>query len=108
VVAARPKSSRFSKWGSLPGAYVFNKGVVEQVKTVTGGKPLALMNALVRDYTVRGDLVCDPCAGGATTLIAAGGLGRRGVGAESDPETYAKAQRRISRGVQMDLLEATR
>jgi hypothetical protein len=63
IVVARPKSHPWSKWGSLPGSYVFPKGTVEQTKAIVGGKPLALMRALVRDYTRRGDLVCDPCAG---------------------------------------------
>jgi len=38
---------------------------------IIGGKPMWLMRALVRDYSRPGNLVCDPCAGGATTLIAA-------------------------------------
>ena len=55
------------------------------------------MRALVRDYSRPGDLVCDPCAGGATTLIAAALEGRRAIGAELDPETYALACARIER-----------
>lgn len=89
---ARPKA--LSKWGTLPGGYTGPPG--ERVHV--GGKPLWLMRALVRDYTRRGDLVCDPCAGAATTLIAAATEGRRAVGAEVDPETYAVAMTRIQRG----------
>ena len=65
---------------------------------VVGGKPLDLMRAIVRDYSRPGDLICDPCAGGATTLLAAAMEGRRAVGAEIDHETYAKASARIARG----------
>ena len=61
------------------------------------------MRALVRDYTRPGDLVCDPCAGGATTLLAAAIEGRRAIGAELDPSTHAKAMRRIARGYTPDL-----
>lgn len=70
---ARPK--RLSKWGTLPGAYTFPRGKVVRI----GGKPLSLMRAIVRDYSREGDLVCDPCAGGATTLLAASLEGRRGL-----------------------------
>jgi hypothetical protein len=63
---------------ALPGAYVAG----EHGKDVPGGKPLALMEALVRDYSEPGDLVCDPCAGGGTTLLAAKLLGRRYVGSD--------------------------
>ena len=81
-------------WGSLPGAYVTSTA---EKRAIKGGKPIALMRALVRDYSRPGDLVCDPCAGGATTLIAAALEGRRAIGAELDPKTFALACARIER-----------
>ena len=95
---ARPKA--LSKWGTLPGGYC---GAPSHVKPsdrglAIGGKPLWLMQELLRDYTRPGDLVCDPCAGGATTLLAASIEGRRSIGAEMDPETYAKARKRLEAG----------
>lgn len=89
---ARPKS--LSKWGTLPGGYTGGPG--ERVHI--GGKPLWLMRALVRDYSREGDLIADPCAGAATTLIAAGIENRRAIGAEVDPETYELAAERIAKG----------
>lgn len=94
---ARPKA--LSKWGTLPGGYY---GKPERTIAV-GGKPVWLMRALVRDYTKPGDLVCDPCAGGATTLLAAVTEGRLAVGSEMDPETYAKAKARLARGYTPDM-----
>lgn len=79
-----------------PGVYTGS--LKDTGKLVTGGKPLWLMRALVRDYSEPGDVVCDPFAGGGTTLLAAAIEGRRAVGAECDPETFAKAQSRLSRG----------
>ena len=74
---------------------------------VAGAKPPNLMRALVRDYTRPGDLVCDPCAGGGTTLLAAVQEGRRAVGSEMDPETHAKAVERLKRKLaQSDLWAA--
>ena len=87
---ARPKA--LSQWGTLQGAYVGNRERQHHV----GGKPLWLMRNIVRDYSRRGDLVCDPCAGAGTTLLAAAIEGRRAIGAEVDPETFEKAVARLS------------
>lgn len=92
VNVGRPKA--LSKWGTLPGGYTGNQG--ERIHI--GGKPLWLMRALIRDYTRKGDLVCDPCAGAATTLLAATIENRRAIGAEVDPETFKVAQERLRAG----------
>jgi len=84
---------------ALPGAYIV--GQAQESKTgegITGGKPLDLMRASVRDYSEPGDVVCDPTAGGATTLLAAVMENRTAIGAERDPETWEKAVRRLRRG----------
>lgn len=92
IVVGRPKTRRFSRWGTLPGAYVVP---AEHGRVVAGGKPLLAMRALVRDYTRPGDLVVDPCAGGGTSLLAAVHEGRRAVGSEIDPNTHRAALRRL-------------
>lgn len=91
MVCSRTKALR--KWGTLPGGYVAGEGWKD--KEHMGGKPLKLMQAVVTDYSRVGDLVCDPCLGGGTTLVACIKLGRRGVGIERDPVTFDKACRRI-------------
>jgi site-specific DNA-methyltransferase (adenine-specific) len=58
-------------------------------------KPLALMEALVADFTDPGDLILDPFAGSGTTGVAAKRLGRRFLGWERDPKYHAIAERRI-------------
>lgn len=96
---ARPRAKKFSTWGTLPGAYVVTrKGGDQHI----GGKPLELMRAIVRDYSRKGDLVCDPCAGFATTGIAALGLGRKFVGAEIEKKTFERGFERLG-SYQMDL-----
>ncbi len=94
---ARPKA--LAKWGTLPGGYRGPQGEREHI----GGKPLWLMRALVRDYSKPGDLVCDPCAGAATTLLAAVTERRRAVGAEVDLGTHAARSARLARGYTPDL-----
>lgn len=98
IVVARPSTREFHKWGALPGAYVLpaRQGALGE-SGVVGGKPLWLMRALVRDYSRPGDLIVDPCAGGATTLIAARMEGRRSIGAERDPATFELARKRIAK-----------
>lgn len=93
LMVARPRRKEFLSWGALPGWY---KAGTERNGHI-GGKPADLMRTLVRDYTRPGDLVCDPCAGGGTTLLAAMQTGRRAVGAEVDPETHRKASDRLAR-----------
>jgi hypothetical protein len=61
-------------------------------------KPISLMVELIRLFTGPNDLVCDPFMGSGTTLLAAAIEGRRAIGAECDPETYAKAVKRLSAG----------
>ena len=98
IVVSRPRTREYASWGALPGGYQHSG---DRTGIVTGAKPLSLMRALVRDYSRPGDLVCDPFAGGATTLIAAQWEGRRSVGAEIDPDTHAAAMARMAgtRGV---------
>lgn len=95
IVVARPKTREFQRWGTLDGAYVLPPGFAER-GLVTGAKPPWLMRSLVRDYSRPGDLVCDPCAGGGTTLLAAAQTGRRALGSELDPVTHAKALKRLA------------
>jgi predicted RNA methylase len=52
---------------------------------------------IVHSHTNRQDVICDPCMGSGTTLLAAHELARhRVIGIECDPETYAKACARLA------------
>lgn len=103
LIVARPRTMK--AWGALPGAYVTPPGY-RNGQPIPGAKPVDLMRAIVRDYTKPGDLVCDPCAGGATTLLAAVSENRSAIGSEMDPATYAKARRRLEAGYTPDLFGA--
>lgn len=100
AVVARPRAKRFMGGWACQGAYV---GVPSGESGGGRGKPEWLMQALVRDYTRPGDLVCDPMAGWGVTLSAAVALGRRAIGAEMDEGAYREAKRRLARGVQTDM-----
>jgi hypothetical protein len=103
---SRPRDPSFigkkqPRGGTRPGAYVLNGRGGARTEEHIGGKPLELMRLVVADYTLPGDLVCDPCAGYATTGAAALALGRRFVGAEVDVKTCLRGLRRL-RSVQLD------
>lgn len=62
----------------------------------TTQKPLALVQALVRDFSDPGELVLDSHAGSGTTGVACAMLGRRFVGWERDPKVHAIALQRLA------------
>lgn len=88
------RTSRQARWGTLPGGYVAGEGWREREHM--GGKPTRLMQAVVRDYSRRGDVVLDPFMGSGTTGVACVASGRRFVGVEIDPCHFATAQKRIN------------
>lgn len=94
IIAARPRREPWSKWGSLPGAYVITQD--RRKDNRTGGKPIELMRRLVCDYTEEGDRILDPFAGAGTTGVACMAEGRGFVGIECDPDTFEIALRRMA------------
>ncbi|QDP56819.1 MAG: putative modification methylase [Prokaryotic dsDNA virus sp.] len=59
-------------------------------------KPQKLLSYLIKLSTHRMDVVLDPFAGSASTLIAAYNMERKGIGFESNPDHFANAQSRLS------------
>lgn len=92
------RTKRKKCWSTKPGAYItsrdYEAGKVA-ANSVAGGKPLGLMEAILRDYTEPGDLVLDRFTGGGTTGVAAIRLGRRFHGYERKPEHFAIAVKRL-------------
>jgi site-specific DNA-methyltransferase (adenine-specific) len=113
AVVSRPTALR--KWGTLRGVYYGNpfepgqnSATATRRSSVVGSKPLWLMQQIVRDYSRPGDLICDPCAGGGTTLLAAAMENRMAIGAEMDPKHYEIARKRIAKGYTPSLLSVER
>ena len=94
TVASRPRSAVFARWGALPGFYGPFQAARDWLRL--GAKPAQLAAALVRDYSEPGDLVCDPCAGGAALLLAALEAGRRAIGSEVDLDAARVANARLA------------
>lgn len=94
LVVARHRSTTANgspRRGSRPGWY---QGSCRRGE-VTGAKDLRAMRQIVGEYTLPGDLVCDPFSGSGTTARACVTEGRRFVGAERDPGTYRVAMDRL-------------
>lgn len=106
AIVARPKREPWSRWGSLPGAYVVPNGQprARASSPVVGGKSAWLMERLVCDYSRPGDLVCDPCCGAGTTLRAALAHGRRAVGGDVSADHVAIARGLVASGVQLAMV----
>jgi site-specific DNA-methyltransferase (adenine-specific) len=103
IVVARTKAQM--KWGTLPGGYVAGPGWNDKARM--GGKPTALMEALVLDYSRAGDIVLDSHMGAGTTGVACMRTGRRFIGIEIDADAFDLSCRRIEQAYkQRPLFEA--
>jgi site-specific DNA-methyltransferase (adenine-specific) len=58
-------------------------------------KPVALMEYLIRTYTIEGETVLDNCMGSGTTGVACVRTGRHFIGIEKDSGYFATAKKRI-------------
>lgn len=112
LCVARRRSIRLSTardakgiWRSLPGGY---HGPATDGMAGGRGKPRWLCEALVRDYSDPGMLVCDPCAGWGNILTAARSLNRGIIGAEMDAAAHAKATSNLNGHWQPDMFGGAR
>jgi site-specific DNA-methyltransferase (adenine-specific) len=96
IVLAHPVGRTRWNGGGMKGVYECLRMDRESGWLHPTQKPLDLLEALVRDFTEPGEVICDPFAGSATTLVAARRLGRKAVGFERDPAFHAVAQKRIA------------
>lgn len=67
-------------------------------KVHSAQKPIDLIEYLISNSTIEGEVVIDPFAGSATTLIAAKGLGRGYFGIEKNKEIHSIGLERIKNG----------
>lgn len=102
IVVGRPRTPELARWGTLPGAYVLPPGHAERMPVV-GGKPVWLMERLCEDYSRPGDLIVDPCCGGASTLLGALHTGRRAIGGDASLDHARIAASRVDCMVQAPL-----
>lgn len=69
-------------------------------------KPVPLLERIIEIFTDPGDVVIDPCAGSASTLLAAANMQRRAYGFEVNKEFYDAAKSKVLRRIQPNLFPA--
>ncbi len=89
----------------VKGRHILNGGrdsaILHYPKNVIGGrihptqKPVEIMEYLITKSSNPGDLVLDPFAGAATTLLAAKSLGREYIGFETEAKYYNAGVKRL-------------
>ena len=79
-----------------PGANVFRKGRMQDLKDHSTVKPRQMVADAILDCSKRNGIVLDVFAGSGTTLAAAETVGRRGYGIELDPKYADVILRRVS------------
>jgi DNA modification methylase len=84
VQLGRHGRNRTTLW-TYPGMNAFGRGRDKALALHPTVKPVGLLADIILDCTARGDIVLDPFAGSASTLIAAHRTGRVGAGLEIDP-----------------------
>ena len=93
----------FAVWFKKKGAKVFNAHCKNSVFEYPNGKRdwhptqknLELIKEIIIDNTNEGELVFDPCMGGATTAIASKLTDRKYLGFEINKEYYKKSLERL-------------
>ncbi len=84
-----------SVWADCP-AMTANTPLTRETTGYPTQKPLKLLDRIVRIATNEGDRVLDPMCGSGTTVVAALGAGRRGVGIDQSPLACRVARQRLS------------
>jgi site-specific DNA-methyltransferase (adenine-specific) len=80
--------------GGLPAVWIYNK-VLSDHPT---GKPDALLESWVTQFSEPGETILDPYMGAGTTLAAAKKHGRKAVGIEIEERYCEIAARRLAQG----------
>lgn len=92
---------RYEFKGSRPKSVYRTNRLSGELMIHPNEKPVWLWEALIRDFTTPGDIICDPFVGSASSLIACESMGFEYVGYEIDPDYYAAAKNRMSKGIQL-------
>jgi len=97
LILYRDKLPKFNNYGKM----IFNAIPWESdtcsEKIHPTQKPVKLIEKLIYIFTDAGDVVIDPTAGSASTLIAAKNLGRNSFGFEIKKDFFNKASKRIEK-----------
>jgi site-specific DNA-methyltransferase (adenine-specific) len=92
-----PQNVVYDKW--YPKTIIVESNAGSSVKSIhPTQKPVALMEYLIKTYTLEGDMVLDFTMGSGTTGVACRNLNRKFIGIELDETYYKLAKDRILNG----------
>lgn len=92
IVLFRDKLPKFRNEGKMVFNWMYWEKDDNPNKIHPTQKPIKLLTKLIEIFTDPGDVVIDPVAGSASTLIAAKECGRNSYGFEVDKKFYKKAK----------------
>jgi site-specific DNA-methyltransferase (adenine-specific) len=72
-------------------------------KIHTTQKPIKLLRRLIEIFTDKGDVVIDPVAGSASTLLAAAQIDRKAYGFEIKKNFYKEAREKVLKNIQRQM-----
>jgi site-specific DNA-methyltransferase (adenine-specific) len=105
LILYRERLPKFNNNGQM----VFNCFEWEKDEVTTkvhpNQKPVKLLRRLIRTFTNAGDVVIDPCAGSAVSLLAAAQLGRKAFGFEIKKNFCKEANDKILKNVRFKVSE---
>ena len=84
----------------------YPKSIIEESNANQNGKvhptqkPVALLEYLIKTYTLESETVLDNCMGSGSTGVACKNLNRNFIGIELDPEYFKIAGKRINENLQ--------
>jgi len=91
------KNMNYNKDERNPSSYQFFNVVPRHKGTLhPTQKPVALLEYLIKTYTLEGETVLDNCMGSGSTGVACKNLNRNYIGIELDPEYFKIAEKRIN------------
>ena len=97
IMVARPRvklKKDNPRAGHRRGHYVCSSRI-KGGALVAGQKPLPLLDEMLEDYALPGDVIADPYSGSGSTLVAAASRGLLSYGFEQDPATFGIAAQRL-------------
>lgn len=103
VILYREKLPKFNNNGKM----IFNcfdwekDNITEKIHPTQ--KPVKLLTRLIKVFTDKGDVVIDPVAGSASTLLAAAQTDRRSFGFEIKKNFYKEAKEKVLKNIQRQI-----
>lgn len=101
VVLYRDKLPKFNNDGKMVFNWFNWERETQYPKIHPTQKPVAVIRRLIEIFTDAGDTVIDPCAGSASTLVAACECGRNAYGFEVDKKFYTLAKEKMLSQIQL-------